>query len=1410
MDTSTIRVKKSVVDSVGNILDLPEDKMKDLVLRTNNRFNEYEQQLQSQQDQFADAGIKGNTLKQIGYIIRKPSNDFTGMSLTEKRSKAKNWLSKYQSGYSDAPVKESFKGKKDILKIDKSDNDQSQKINIVNIDMKGTINKFGEGTYITNNFYTQFDDIFSGSVFLAQNGEMDDNCKSLYSSKYHYAACTKSRRQIVSCEPDLWGEFTFGNSFKCRQPTKAESVKMPAWRKGQPSYEYSMPIMKHARELELKKTDTSFTLFDSSFNGNLEVLWGKSYQDTVQQSGSLKYFIYSFVVKISITSRVSGKNNFIEAYNKEIDKFNRWENRNVDNPYKLYKEGPMAKSNDDREVPSAFFEISNIFVSEHSQDMLQDRSYLNIIFKSDIYAKDMRPIKRSNIPDCNPTRSEPCTYLIPIYYAIRLYGPARATVKLFGVNIEEIGFWNNICSSVNAISVRGLCYMFDETQTSTDVMAGGYPWTEWSGVILDRWTEQMELPSFYLYHPKIGSGQYLSKVSTTANIGAFSINGKCKDTYYRDGQLMCEGNNATNLNLVEYSTFHRPLTSIPNCTIKDHVTDKGVKVLTCVTSDVTKYTVCNHNPSRMLLFNKECIVTNTKKMTTSLKSGHGLTIKTPMIIYQVQKGSTPTNNKIHYIIESWYRSTIIVSIMLALSGIGYIMFFIHVLLCIFCYINGYTIGKMARFMGVGWIIGKKNVLRCKICNLEIYNDLEKNKHAYSCKNNWCPYCITLDNNNKLSTLEFSNRASYREHAKSHRDIRLNPYSGYIGVRRRRVAAFKLVPLAIITFIMIGLSTCEIPQEESGLRSNRIGTTINIPNTKLKCDNQKCSMITTEHAQVPLVDGAAVTLRAQVEDRSYAQKITIRNPNMKTSCEYLYSSAHIKRGPKRLVYSCTGKSDCNAKNEAQMLLTPIGGNKQSAEYIPIDVDNPLKSYNCPKAIACRSPIIDFMWMTAGCYSVNDGTAVGYEYYMPDILKEMVHVFKCKIDDIAYSICNDESCKIISGQEENIEKENVEFEHIKQNLPTSFTIGVNSVVGNMKPDHIFHDLPNVGSNVQNTMLTYRLNKIPQGDTCLEGTEYNDGTCEINESGSAPNLLCKSVVPEPDIHNMANQYTSLSDVYNCNFEETSLTWNTAMLPRKITVMDKVFEDTQTYSWPSITLRSKNCMFGYIGVDLMTMDHINLDIVKYEGEINSVKCSGFYNRNQKTILTFSLTKSEGIIDFKCENSFTDSCVFDTSKSQTCNVTTLLPFVHKCKYNKQVIEVDCSKLELSEADPTSGHSIGWTGSDALMTWPSGIKIMLTNWWGLGLMIVSVLLLLVLIAWVYHVIKTATNAYTVSRMTGKRLASHNDGYEHVILDDEIYEAIVGNDQDENNGYLRKRLDNIKSQSNSSKYYRTNYRSKILD
>lgn len=247
-----------------------------------------------------------------------------------------------------------------------------------------------------------------------------------------------------------------------------------------------------------------------------------------------------------------------------------------------------------------------------------------------------------------------------------------ADVKMLDHKIDTIAFDNDVCSSVNAIKVNGICYFPDMDTVSTEMIAGGYPWTDWSGLFMSEWVAVPEIPSFYLNHPKISSGQYMAQVSDSANIGYFSINGKCTDNYYKNGILHCDGYPSVNIRMVEYTSFHRPLLSSPTCSIHSNNT------MSCAFSDPAEITVCNHNLDG---FNRHCNTTITRELAVAIHAEHGYSVKTPITTYQLQRGKEYCKTCMLTILdEVGHRCLWCLIIIMLASGLGYIALITHLLL----------------------------------------------------------------------------------------------------------------------------------------------------------------------------------------------------------------------------------------------------------------------------------------------------------------------------------------------------------------------------------------------------------------------------------------------------------------------------------------------------------------------------------------------------------------------------------------------------------------------------------------------------------------------------------------------------------------------------------------------------------
>nr|UHR49906.1 MAG: glycoprotein [Sanya sesamia inferens phasmavirus 1] len=1266
---------------------------------------------------------------------------------------------------------------KESTRVDKISLSYSNRVSR-SISVLNNVNRYGVGTYVFEEWRTQFTNS-NGAIFLAEFDNTDNDCLAKENNMGTYqAVCSHKRRQMISCEPNLWGSYSVdSNTFDCVVPTNFQlNSIMPNWRKTGITIPYSIPLENLAGEIPLY-TETRNVRFRTSqsetvpLDLTIELLWGKKYQDNIQQIGGMKYFIYSCLFKITQENQQTQSRSFPQAFNRFIDYYNRWESRIFNDDYHMDRNFGITGG---RLIPDIAANI--VYLDTPSEfNMRQDRAYINFIFKSDVYDMNGRVVNPLvngwdvSDPCLRGTSNVPCTWLVPLYYAIRVYGPALIDIKLFDRQLETIAFSNDVCSSVNAIKMRGVCYIIDHSTVSTDLVVGGYPWTNWSAMFTSEWNALPEFPSFYLNHPKTGSGQYMAQVSDAANIGFYSVNGRCADTYYKDGILMCDGNAAVNIRMVEYTTFHRPLLAVPSCRIHKNNT------LDCQFSDPTRVRTCHLDPYGRS-FDKNCNVNVTTRYLLDVTEATGYNIKTPITSYQVQRGYDVclTDDCVGvYFKESSYRCLYCVIIICLVAGIGYVALVFHVLLCIICYINSYTLGRLGRFLRLKFLFKWYYTPVCSYCNMYMYNEMEKSKHDAMCPGNKCPYCVTVNPNNEVCILSFPNKTNFKMHMSLHRTIRRNPYIGYIKVRRNKVVTFTLVLL-----MSLGNNNNVYGQyfsSDTGLRSNKVGTNISIPEENVRCNTRGCQIISNYRANIPLTDGSQIVMHTTVDNIKYSKKITIENPHMHTSCDYLYSSPKIIVGNRRLVYTCLGKTTCNYDNKDSMILNPIAG-KKGNEFVPMDPYNPLKSYYCPKAISCSSPIVDFFWLSAGCWTIDDGTAIGYEYYLPDVKDVMAHVFRCTINDVTYKVCEGTLCRSVDGGQSDIDGGEIHFEHVPGNLPVQFTIAATSAQGEDKPNHIFYNVPDNNANTDNTAFAMKMNQIAQGETCVDGTEYNGGVCEIDANGASPALNCKHFEPNMDDNHLIDNYQSLADVYHCNFEEAMLSWNTKIIYRSVTVAGTEHSDTQTVSWPSINLNNTNCNFGFIEADLISLNSVTLEQVKYEGHVKKVKCDGWYNRNNKVQLKFELTGHSGLFELHCPGLFSETCLFDSNKVDYCNVTMMLPSNSTCYYNNEEVYIDCSNLIGYVPDPTSGGTTGWSGSEDKDTWVSGFSLAVGKWWNIVLITIGCLLLLIFIIWLCSSCCRCYKDSSAARYyTKKRDIEYIDN-RNLEIDNDLYNKINANNK----------------------------------
>lgn len=1204
---------------------------------------------------------------------------------------------------------------------------------------------YGEGSYVLpNGFVTQYltDDANGGSVFISESNDLDSSCNES-NEQIKYASCTHGRRQVISCEPNLIGTSTVpSNTFTCAQPIRLNGL--PEWRKSNPNINFNVDddtLLAGEFNVPDFESDLGLPGLVSVGKAQVSVMYARRDQDNVQNTGNVKYFVYSFILKVKATPT------FFNTYINRCLRANMVDNTNQG--YSVYRFATDTRDDIQQILPLKYFIDLVSSSAPEAVNMYQDRTSASLVVKQDFYDETGKSfVYNPNLSGgCKEGTDGKCTMIVPLYYAFRLYGPVKALIKIMNTPLEYVYLTTNVCSSVNAIKVKNICYFPDFDYVSTEVVASGYPMTKFSLVSATRHLANYVIPSFYTNHPKISSGQYMAKVSSSANKGYYSTNGKCSNVHTDPNTniTMCDGKPAFNIDIVMYTTFHRPLSSTPNCELLNNT-------INCEYKDKTSIIACNHYVSTSGVYGEpSCITMTNNSVKTELDNHASLTLRSANMFMQIHRGAPGCENCIMtFVVESYYRCTWCTLTIAIVLGFGFVMTVLFVCAIIFGYMNGYVIGKLMRKMNITCCLsGYTRPVKCDYCSMKMFSKMEELRHEHACRSNKCPICFVFNGDKDIVQLQFKNSVSFKHHMKLHKCIRINPVLGFIKVLRSKTVPFVLVLLISGSIAKTSALTFD---HNSAMRNNLVGLNVTLPNDILSCTNEECGIVKSYKLNVPLTHNSAAVVSTTKNDIKYSTKIVFKNPTLETSCDFKYVATSAMIGEKVLAYSCKTKTDC--KTGINDYMKPISDHNGD-EYVAFDTKNPLKGGFCPIRPACLSPIVDVFWFSAGCATINDGTAMGTEYYLPKVRELMMSVFECTVNSISYTHCDNQMCSEVNNEKSLLESGNVVFDHINQNVPTTFMLGALSMQGDTIPHHLFIGMPKNNED-SDEMLSYRMNKVPTGETCLDGTSFDRSSCLISTSGSHPSMVCSSTLPEITHEKSLKRYDSLIEQYHCNVDKTFMSWKTSVMDRTITVGSNTASDTQTYSVPSIDLKMDYCSLGYTSIDIVSLNDIKLKQVVYDKEIKGIKCNGLYNRNHMTMLTFDIELSEGILEMHCPDVFSEVCLIDTSKYKTCNVTTMLAMNNTCSYNGNNYVVDCSNLVYSEPDPSSSTYGFRSGSTELNSWQRGFKIYFTKWWGKLTLFAAIVLIIVLLYFTVKFCMFSMQSRRSANQYSKSLRIEND------------------------------------------------------
>lgn len=1145
--------------------------------------------------------------------------------------------------------------------------------------------------------------------------------------------CTHLRRELVVCPVKSYAMANVGDTFyECISFTETEAENMP---------DFLNPYLDTSH---IEKSGTLARVYDDfefettisfprpnvpplpAYNIKVKSLYFESSQDSDQSSGQVKYFVYAGF--FSVTIRRDRALSFLTDFGEQL-RIEAWGGNLRSYTVPTYSLMSLTEAR----PPSHLLEqvIYPQVSSNNCKSPWQDRLSVNMIFKSEVYSKNgftFSPCVEDSNPEgiakCNQFKDdlleggEEYTLGFAVYYAIRLYGPAVALVKLFGYELDRITLTNGLTECTDCLKVKDLWYKPNSGRVSTDVTVTGFPLNSLTGMyVTSSCTGGKEGFAFYTVHPKIGAAYYLAKVSATADIGAYSLGGKCKNIYIRDdGVRMCDGNVALVVPIVKYTTFYELQIASSNCTLNNDD-------VTCRSSIPTKVSHCTRELDSNSKYECRSLLTNKITLNTNKSGEHMLRFNNENIM--ITKGEVACQSCVFkYLEEMTYRCSWCTSLLVMFAGMGFVVGIILTIWWVLNFFNYYHFGLLARKFRITWFLtGDVDINKCSYCNMWMYSDTERASHSISCSKSICPYCIRvveMGGNKQVLMKKFKNKAGLEHHLKhNEKAMRRNKFGAMIRMNRGKMAFFTWVTLASLIQVRSQVTF----EQQSGLRSSSIGLNHEIGNQYFTCNDDSCILSGDISLDLPIVRDSSFSFSTRDGGNEYSGTYKVMKSQIRTNCVYDYSSMSYFIESHKTTIKCTSVINCNKFNKDSLFEGLAGSN-----IIPFDTSNPLKEYYCPKDVACKSPAVGFFWLAEGCVSINTGIAVGYRSLMPDPFKPLLSVFTCTIEEAIYQMCNDDKCMLVSTEKEMINNDTIQFPNIDLPLLKSFRVGVGMRQGESKPNFIMTNPPNKFDVSHDGYFQFKTLDLPQASTCLEGMVAAPGKCSITDNGLHAATECEARGLDIDLDLMNSDVEHLTNMINCNYENSMIEWTTRVISRSINIDGIASSDTQTVARPSLNLILDHCNFGIHRVHIRSDDGMELKVNSYKGEIASTSCVGAYNRNGMTLLTINPSDGDdGMLRLTCGGGMTNNCVINLPDSNMCNVTAILPAIYKCTYSGREVSFNCSGLTLMDPDLASGTIITGTGSSELNTWTPGYIAFLSTWWGITLLTVGSFLLLLLI-----------------------------------------------------------------------------------
>jgi hypothetical protein len=931
-----------------------------------------------------------------------------------------------------------------------------------------------------------------------------------------------------------------------------------------------------------------------------------------------------------------------------------------------------------------------------------------------------------------------------------LMGEIEARLKFFGIEIDHFKSTGKLCKYRGSIKINNICYRRSNIKNN-DVMMSNIvrgairDWTASNfGQIYNDYNTTYVFSALY---PFGGLGEVSGYNWPAEEEQHYYVDGSgrpCDTVLNNNGSLRCNGERAYKSGLIRYPMYMMPEEIVTDCVLMNNVLDckhDGNTTSVLCTRDGKNRANCRERFGREFRH-------NINEETVNEYSDTSLSISV-----------TRFKNFDHdYIfkdlVELSYRCTWCICLLFGLIGVGYFVLLIVGLTVGLGFLNLHNLGWIGRKLKIKWSSlykGDYKTTVCRYCCLTLYNESDRLKHNTFCSRNRCSYCICIEDKESTSYNEkmiwrevwakqFNNKYELREHCKMHKYSRRSKPGGYIYVMKCMIVGYVMVSA------MRG-TVSQFVDNKVGLRNSHVGINITVPDRLLDCIGNECKLNGNFEAILPIIDGSGFILSGNNDGFSYRSNYIIKEPRLKTTCNYEYTSMEVIPLERRTSYVCYGGVSCN--NLRDMVRLPLRNGEK--ETIVWDTDRPTRSLDCPISVVCANPLVNFGWLSAGCWTINSGTGLGMITYRGDGSKNVISVFNCRIDDVNFEVCeNDSNCITVSSHSTDITAGSIHFENsLEGPISTEFRVGILHDSGSSKASMLVWDPPRLVENTDNTIFAFKSFGVPISDKCIFGSSYNGGSCTFEQRSMSPSASCNNFEPDINPRTLSASLNQLTRHINCNFEETMIDWTEMQVNRNITIEGfGTTYDTIDYSIPSLSLEGNNCQLGSTRIVVSDIEGIVMKRLEFSGRINSVKCEGYYNRNNMAKINFDLSGNRvGLIEMRCPDGVSDNCVINVENGNTCNITVILQGKYQCNVGGDRIELDCSNLIIDTPDFISGKTMGPSGSEFINTWESSLFWIFKTWWGItATVVISLLFAIIILVLVLYLLKMCKDLNSGSMM----------------------------------------------------------------